>query len=331
MPPTMKDVAALADVSVKTVSRVVNGHPNISAELRTRVSSAIEELQWQPNTHARSLRTGRTGLIALSLDDLRSPRLAQFAEALVLEATRHDLQISLEPSRGRPERVGRTLSALGSTFDGAIHLGPLPDDVLEDLDPTLPVVALLTGGDAESPPPRVATLDVDETAAARLLGQHLRTLGADDITILGLPATTPDAFTAALEREFPRSTVLRPERRADRASGQALTEVLIAEGRTPGALVCADDELAIGALSALRQHGVAIPSRTLLTGHGNLPDGRFTTPSLTTIDIDIAEIARHALDLLRARRDDASRPPARTLLPVNLLRGESTLGLGSAR
>ncbi len=334
MTPTMKDVAARAGVSIKSVSRVVNQHPNISPEVRDRVLHAIDELGWQPNTHARSLRTGRTGVIALSLVDLTTPTSSRLAEALVIEAEREGLQVSIEPSRGRADRVRQTLDSRGALFDAVVHVGPLPAGVpVPAHDPDLPVLTICTSTDPDpGAPPALDTIDIDEAAAAAVLERHLHAVGHGDVVILAHRSGTPDAFVDHLARAFPEAAVLRPEpgeeggHAADRADGRALAARALAAVPSVDTLACADDELAIGALSLLRERGIAVPDRVALTGHGNIEDGWFTTPSLTTIDPAVAEIARRTVELIRRRLGGDRTAARRTLVPVTLVRAESTLG-----
>lgn len=335
MAPTMKEVATRAGVSPKTVSRVVNDHPSISPGVRERVRRAIEELGWVPNAQARSLRTGRTGLIAVSLADLKAPTAARIAQALVSEAERHGLRVSIEPSRGRPARVHQTLASRGALFDAVVHVGPLPAGVeLPPADPERPVVLLGTGVGSPDPSTLADIVDSDEAGAATALTQHLRMVRHHDVVLLGREPGRPDAFLDHLSSAFLGTPVLRPEacerepgrRVADRVAGRRLAALALKRHPEVRALVCADDELAVGALSLLHAHGIDVPERIALTGYGNIDDGRFSTPSLTTIDLDIPELARRAVERIAARRDGDRSEPQRTVVPVRLVRGESTLG-----
>lgn len=333
MATTMKQVAARAGVSPKTVSRVVNAHPSISPEVRRRVQQAIEELDWVPNAHARSLRTGRTGLIALSVVDLKAPTTARLAQALVGEAERHGLQVSLEPSRGRVERVLEAFAARGALFDAVVHVGPLPSGLeLPTPDPERPIILLAR---ATSGPVEADAVDSDDQGAAEALTRHLRRVHhTAEVVLLGREPERPDAFLEHLITAFPDAPVLRPARGdgtsdthpADRAAGRRLAALALETHPEVGALVCADDELAVGALSLLRERGFAVPTDIALTGYGHIDDGRFSTPTLTTIDLHVQEIARRTLDLVLARRDGASGPPERTVVPTSVIRAESTLG-----
>lgn len=332
MAPTMKEVAARAGVSAKTVSRVVNGHPSISPEARARVRRAIDELDWVPNAQARSLRTGRTGLIALSVVDLKGPTTARLAQALVGEAERHGLQVSLEPSRGRAERVLQTFASRGALFDAVVHIGPLPPGLeLPSPDPERPVVLL---GRATGAPSTADVVDSDDVGAADALTRHLRMVRHHTVVLLGREPERPDAFLDRLAAAFPEAPVLRPASAeggtdahvADRTAGRRLAALALERHPELRALVCADDELSVGALSLLRERGIEVPAGIALTGYGNIDDGRFSTPSLTTIDLDVPELARRTVELIVARRDGERGGPRQTVVPTTLIRAESTLG-----
>ncbi|MGY5764163.1 LacI family DNA-binding transcriptional regulator [Brachybacterium sp. DNPG3] len=349
MVPTMREVAAQAGVSITSVSRVVNGHPHISDDIRERVEAAIRELDWRPNLHARTLRTGRTGVLALSLPDLTTPTASRMVQELVTEAARQGMLVSIEPSRGRAERVQQTIDALGASFDGVVHVGPLPAGVAVDSapDPALgPAVApasgsavvaaaaagpralvgVMTGAPPDEPPAGMDLVEADEAAAALAVARHLRTLGRTAPVLLGHPAGRPDEHLRRLAEVLPGAPVLRPRDQADRAAGRALAAAALAAHPDLDALVCADDELAIGALSLLRGRGIGVPDPVAIVGHGGLEDTGFTTPSLTTVDLGATEMARRAVDLVRSRLEDPRRPLQRTVAPISLLRRESTLG-----
>lgn len=336
MTPTMKEVASRAGVSVKSVSRVVNDHPNISDAVRERVRHAIDELDWQPNVHARSLRTGRTGLIALSLIDLTAPTSSRLAQAVVIEAERQGLQVSIEPSRGLASRISQTLDSRGAFFDAVLHLGALPRGVtMPAHDPDLPVLMICPSIDlSDGEPPALDTIDIDEVAAAAAIARHLRMVGHGDVAILAGADGVPNTFVDRLVLDLPHALLLRPSPAADpqshhrgqRSIGRELMTRALELAPTTGTVICADDELAIGALSLLRERGIDVPGQVALTGHGNIDDGWYTSPSLTTIDTGVQETARRAIDMVTARLGGDRSSPRRQVVPVALVRAESTLG-----
>lgn len=330
MAPTMKEVAARAGVSTKTVSRVVNHLPSISDAVRERVRRAIEELGWTPNAHARSLRTGRTGLIGLSLVDLKAPITARLAQALVIEAEREGLRVSIKPSRGRAERIAQTFASRGALFDAVVHIGPLPRGCEPPaFTPERPVVGLCPTSGPEGPAV-LDSIDSDDAGAASALTRHLQRIHHHDVVLLGREAELPDAFLGELIHSFPDAPVLRPGSRsthaADRAAGRTLAALALERHPWARALVCADDELAIGALSLLHDRQLEVPAQVALTGYGNIDDGRFSTPSLTTVDLDLPEIARRAIELISRRTAGDRSAPQRVVVPTTLIRAESTLG-----
>ncbi|WP_235857179.1 LacI family DNA-binding transcriptional regulator [Occultella glacieicola] len=337
MAATMRDVAALAGVSLKTVSRVVNSEPHIRPETVARVREAIARLGWVPNGAARALRTGRTGVIGIAVAGLRRPYLAALVEALVTETDRRGLQAAVEPSHGDPARIRSVLDGRGVSYDGVVLIGDdgagLPlDGALTDR----PVV-VVQGDEGD------ADLVVDDVASAMgMVTRHLAVLGRRRPLLLGgdrgadrgprTPGTLaePGAVTraalaaAGFEAAVP---VIRPDGEWDRAWGAtAAVEALAAHPQTD-ALICVNDEVALGALSALAARGVDVPGRVALFGYDNLDDGWFTTPSLTTVDPGPARLARAALDLLGERiARTAPAAPRRVVLPVELVRRESTMG-----
>ena len=335
----MRDVAALAGVSLKTVSRVVNRQPHTRPEIVERVNVAIAELGFVPNGSARTMRTGRTGVIGIGVAELRRPYLAALVEALVVEADRRGMPAAVEPTHRDPERVRALLDARGRIFDGLVLIGPykepdLPEGVLADR----PVV-VLHGGRL---PLEMDRVDEDVVEAAALVARHLRVMGRSRPVLLG-----PDRARAGEEDPTIPSAVLRASLSTagldassvfavhldgvgDRRAGAAAAVEAIQKYPKLDSLLCVNDEVALGAIAALSARGVDLPGRVAVIGYDNLDDGRFSTPSLTTVDPGAARVARAALELLADRLSGTAPAHARAVtLPVELIRRESTLGVGS--
>lgn len=335
MPATMKEVATRAGVSLKTVSRVVNREPYVRPETVARVETAIAELGWIPNPSARNLRTGRTGNVGIVVAELRRPYLAMLVEALVHEAGLQGLTATVEPTHRRPGRVSEVLAARGHLYDGVVLIDP------EDLDPDIwgrtpqPVV-VVQGGRGRAPVDRV---DEDVIEAAGLVARHLGLMGRTRPVLLG-----PDRARSGPEDESPSAALraafsavgidaaavpriplsgVRDRRAGLRAAAAALEAVPDLD-----ALLCVNDEVAIGALSFLADRGIGVPEDVAIIGYDNLADGQFTTPTLTTIDPSPARLARAALELLTERLGGrASAAPRQITVPVTLVRRESTKGM----
>lgn len=331
----MKDVAALAGVSVKTVSRVVNHEPHTRSEVVARVRAAIEELGWRPNGSARALRTGRTGTVGIAVAELRRPYLATLVEELVNEARRRGLDAVVEPTHRDPARTAAVLAARGRLFDGVLHVGPYKDGDLRGALTDQPVV-IVQGGRIRQ---QVDHVDEDVVAAAALTARHLAVMGRARPALLGPdrarsghePSGPSAALTAALltvDIAVAQVPQLRLANGGQRRAGFEAARLAVRENPGIDALVCASDEVALGAMSALLADGVRVPDDIAVIGYDNLVDGSFSTPSLTTIDPGPGRLARTALDLFTDRLSGQAPADGReVVLPVDLVRRESTMGV----
>jgi DNA-binding LacI/PurR family transcriptional regulator len=217
-----------------------------------------------------------------------------------------------------------------------VHIGPVAPGV-----PTLgaladrPVVVVQGGGRAEG----LDRVDEDVDEAVALIARHLAVMGRRRPVLLGADrahradedlgvASAAMRSALATARLDPAAApVVRIDGVADRRAGARAARRALDEHPDVDALLCANDEVALGALAALAARGIAVPGRVAVLGYDNLDDGRFSTPTLTTIDPGPARLARVALELLAERL--AGRAPAKAsavTLPAHLLRRESTLG-----
>lgn len=316
---TMRDVAARAGVSLKTVSRVVNREPHIRPETQELVRSAIEDLGWIPNSAARSLRTGRTGVVGIVVTELRRPLLAELVETLVTEVNGRGLNAAVEPIHHDDDRLTQVWAQRGATFDGllAVDLPNLPTHAEStDAGPVVRVdVTQPSGGDGYD---RVAT---DLGQAADLVTRHLGVMGRRHPVQLG-PGPLAD------RTETP---VVDLGDEVGRAAGYRAAQRAVVTHPGVDVMVCGTDEVALGALAGLHAAGLAVPEQVAVIGFGALDDGWFATPSLTTIDPEPRTLARSAVDLLARRlAEGGSATPTEILVPVTLVRRESTLGAGGA-
>jgi DNA-binding LacI/PurR family transcriptional regulator len=313
----LKDVAALAGVSVKTVSNVVNGYPHVSPEMRRRVQAALDQLGYRPNLSARSLRRGRSGIIALALPHLQEPYFAELAGAVISSAEARGCTVLVDQTDGVRSREQLALSGIRPHLIDGLLLSPLAvstADLLERRDST-PLV-LLGERISDSPFDHVT---MDNVAAARAATEHLLGLGRRRVAAVGAQDEDAghtarlrlrgytDALTAA-------GTPVRPELVASvvsfhRSDGAAAMEHLLGLPEPPDAVFAFNDLLALGAMRTLHRLGVRIPEDVAVVGVDDVEESRFSTPGLSTVSPDKQHIAELALEaLLRRVEGDVSEP-----------------------
>ncbi|GAA4194813.1 LacI family DNA-binding transcriptional regulator [Microbacterium oryzae] len=330
---TMKDVAALAGVSAKTVSNVVTGTTYVRPETTERVEAAMRELDFVPNLSARGLRNGRSGTIAVALPDLGTAFSAELLHSLVEVAHERGFAVQVEETASDPGREYELLSrARAHLIDGLI-LNPIrfEDSAIGHADHLPPVVLI---GEVEQ---RVADrVHVDSLAASREITRHVIGQGARRIAAVGGDGDDASATaTSRVRLAGYRDALAEAGIPADPAleisslpwtvgSGAAAVEHLLARGARFDAIVAFTDSLAAGALHALHAHGLRVPEDVLLTGFDDVEIARFTTPSLTTIRFDRRAFAREALTLLEWRMGDRAHAPRAVRVPYELVIRGST-------
>ena len=308
MTVSLKDVAQHAGVSIKTVSNVVNDYPFVSAPTRERVQAAIRELGYRPNLSARSLRTGRSGLVALAVPELRTPYFAELADALVHQAGLRGWTVMIEQTDGQRDReVDVLIGHRHQTVDGVIlsPLGLTATD-LRKSRPTVPVVLL---GERIYKGP-VDHVSIDNEAAARQAVEHLLATGRRAIAAIGAQPKNHGTARRRLDGYLAALTDAgRPARPAhiksvpefSRAAGAEAMGKLLAEDPRPDAVFCFSDLLAIGALHQLHARGIRVPEDIAIIGFDDIDDAAYCTPSLSTIAPDKVELAEAAIRLLHSR------------------------------
>ena len=314
----MRDVALLARVSNKTVSNVVNDHPHVRPATRARVQKAIAELGYRPNLSARGLRSGRTGVIGLAVPDLRQNDFAELADAVIAAAERRNLSVIVgQAGTDRDHEVAVLANGLRQT-DGLLfspeRLGTEDRGLLDDVE--YPLVLLgerIFGG----PTDHVTMHNVE---GARAAVDHLIALGRRRIAVVG---AHPDQRTGQLRpsdlrvagyREALAAAGLPHDRRLELSvapwhpeDGAHATRRLLDSGLGFDAVFALNDALAIGVLRALGEAGRRVPDDVAVIGFDNITHGRFTLPSLSTVDPGRDEIAETAVAMLVERIEWGTR------------------------
>ncbi|GIG29166.1 LacI family transcriptional regulator [Cellulomonas marina] len=340
----MRDVALLARVSNKTVSNVVNDHPHVHPETRARVQRAIAELGYRPNLSARGLRSGRTGVIGLAVPDLRQTYFAELADAVLAAAERRNLGVIVgQVGVDREHEIAVLANGLRQT-DGLLFspekLGTEDRGLLDGVE--YPLVLLgerIFGG----PTDHVTMHNVE---AARAAVEHLVGLGRRRIAVLG---AHPDHRSGQLRpsdlrvrgyREALAAAGLPEDPRLEREvapwlpeDGAAATRRLLAEGIEVDAIFTLNDTLAVGALRALGEAGRRVPEDVAVIGFDDITLGRFTLPSLSSIDPGRDEIAETAVAMLVERiawGAGSGHAPRLHKAAFRVVARESTVGPGAS-
>ncbi|MGA0569041.1 LacI family DNA-binding transcriptional regulator [Rathayibacter sp. KR2-224] len=338
MPATMHDVARLAGVSIKTVSNVINGYPHIRPATKQRVEDAIEQLGYHPNPTARSLRSGRTGMISLVIPELRNAYFAELADSVMRAAAEHDLSVLIEQFADSRESELATLQKPRTAMvDGILYsvlaLEQSDVDVIDGIE--MPLVLL---GERIFNGPR-DHVTMQNTEGVRAATEHILSLGRRRVMALG-----------AHPGEVIGSAGLRLEgyRQAMDAAGLPIDENLIVNvgtwHRKDGAeamrafldkgidfdsIVAFNDTLALGAVRVMQEAGIRVPDDVAVIGFDDVDETRYSIPTLSTIDPGRDEIARRAVDILldRMEKDAKAEESAQEIdVPFQLVIRESTGG-----
>ena len=318
----MTDVARLAGVSHQTVSRVLNGHPNVKEQTRLRVRAAIAELGYRPNKAARALVTGRSqliGIVALN-STLYGPSsmLAAFEQAAA--------EAGFAVSVGSVSRLDRSSISdaverhLDQRVAGLVVIAPVASagEALEDMPAGIPLVTI------DGDPKRAhALVTVDQVAGARAATRHLLDAGHRTVWHISGPADWYDAagrvdgWRQALTEAGAEVPPLVP---ADwsAAAGYSAGQML---ARMPEvtAVFAANDHLALGLLRALHERGRRVPRDVSVVGFDDVPEAAFFIPPLTTVRPDFDAVAAAGLSLLLAQIADAAPDPGRVVIAPELV------------
>jgi DNA-binding LacI/PurR family transcriptional regulator len=333
---TVKDVAALAGVSPKTVSNVVSGVVPVAPATRARVAAAIAELGYRPNASARQLRGGRSGFIGLLVPQLDAPYFGELVRHHIDAATEAGFTVLVDQTDGRRERELMLVQG-----DHPLHL----DGVIaatnaltaEDLATRRDRTPLVLLGErlVDAPYDRVS---IDDVASARAATDHLLALGRRRIAVLGAGSLDDDAWVGLRARGFHEALAAAGRGPVDpallvavddfrRPEGAQAMRTLLALDERPDAVLAVNDELALGALRVILQAGLRVPQDIAVAGFDDIADGRFATPSLTTVAPDKRATARTAVSALVARiAGTAPEGPQLFELPFELVVRESTGG-----
>lgn len=326
---TLKDVALLAGVSVATASKALNDRGHVHPDTRARVIEAAKKISFTPNTLAQGLLAGQTGTIGLLTNDL----VGRFSIPILIGAedasVMGKISVLLCDAREDPIREQYHLQALlGRRVDGLIVVGSSTDP-RPSLGPDLPVPVVYAYAPSDNP--RDLSLVPDNVGAGALAARHLLSTGRTKIAHI----TGERGFLAASDRAQGVTEELAAAGldlvggqvhygNWTEAWGRAAAHAVLDQHPDVDAILCGSDQIARGALDALRERGLAVPQAIAVMGFDNwevLVTG--SRPQLTSVDMDLEALGRMAAQSLFAAIDGAERSGVQTLPCRLVVRGST--------
>ena len=322
---TSTDVAREARVSVASVSRVVNGHTNVTPETRRRIVEVVDRLGYVPHTTARSLITRRTHVIGVLLPDLYGEFFSELIRGIDSAAREQRLHLLLSSSHGDAAEMAAAIRAMRGRVEGLLVLAPeLDAEGLGEIDAEVPTVFMNSRiGDARS-----SSLAIDSYGGARAMVRHLVARGHRTIAHVAGPVDNFDSherergYRNELAASLPSARPLVVRGDFAETSGYAAGRELGARTPRPAAVFAANDAMAIGCLAAFDALGLAVPGDIAVAGFDDIPLAAFVRPPLTTMRVPIVELGRGAVTQLAAEiaSPAATRAVTTTLLPELVIR-----------
>ena len=301
---TIKDVAKRAGVGIATVSRTLNGSPQVSPETAARVLKVIEELGYRPNSTAQSLVSGRSHMLGLVVSDITNPFFPELVQGFEDVAVENGYDVLVASTNYDPGRTAQCVHRMiERKIDGVAIMTSEMDPSLADTFARrkVPLVFLDVGRVGKG----VSNVKVDYSVGIDQAVEHLSGLGHRRIAFISGPSQLAsarerrDAFLRRLDDPcFPRRAILIEEGNHKVAGGlEAMLRLLDHEPR-PTAIIASNDLTAIGAMRAIRQRGLRVPEDISVVGFDDIQMAQFTEPPLTTVRLLRTEVARLACDAL---------------------------------
>lgn len=328
---TVRDVAALAGVSISTVSRALSAPGMVSETTRERVEQAAKKLDYRPNPTARGLRVGRTTTLGLLIPDLENPFFASITKAVQSRARTSGYAVFVADSDEDAGQELELVSMLAAQVDGLVLASPRSSDIslLAAVDGR-PAVLLNREVDG------LASLAVDNVGGVRQSLSHLKALGHRTVAAVSGPAGSWSGAerhrgVESAGRELGVEVVDVGHFRPTFSGGVAAADLVVASGAT--AVLTYNDLQALGVVDRLRHRGLQVPRDLSVVGFDDVSVATLVSPALTTVRIPLAALGRGAVDLLVEQLDgdagddlrgdvdlvDEGAPPPRPRLPVELV------------
>lgn len=323
--PTIRDVAALAGVSITTVSKYINGVQRFSEPVEHRMRQAIEQLDYRSNPLARSMITGKTKTIGVVILDIKNPHFTSIVKGANRVALEHGYALLFIDTGENLSREVRLLEALSRRVDGLIVSSRMSEEyMVHVMEFGKPVVFF-----GRSTRPDLPSVGSDGYRAARMVGDLLVGQGHRHVAYLGFPKSRWDkermrGLTHCLQEHGLPFYHFEVEG-VSPSDGEQACSLILQQKTRPDALVCYNDMLAIGVMKELIKQGIKIPSDMSIVGFDNVMFGQYTLPTLTTVDMQSERSGELAMQLLlRQINEGISKDIGYTMLEPRLILRDST-------
>ncbi|HNT78788.1 MAG TPA: substrate-binding domain-containing protein [Anaerolineae bacterium] len=324
---TLHDVASLSGVSYQTVSRVINQHPHVAPRTRQKVLQAISQLDYRPNQAAKVLATGRSDMLQLIMYDMR------YGDPLppMLGAARergYTLLISEINPLAAKEEIHKALQDVANRMiDGLIVFTPyqfIPYEEMREVCRDIPFVFVDTDPGFKAP-----SVIFDQRHGVALAVEHLIGLGHRQIAEVHGPPLHSDArirhesfLTALAAHGLEPGPIERGEFVI--SSGYNATQHLLASDKPFSAIFVGNDRMALGALRALREHGLRVPEDVSIVGYDDMAEAAYFMPPLTTVRQNLSTLAQQSIAYLVSMIQDRTMPIQQRVLYPELIVRAST-------
>jgi LacI family repressor for deo operon, udp, cdd, tsx, nupC, and nupG len=328
----IKDIAARANVSPATVSRVISSPHLVSKKTLQKVQKVIDEAGYRPNRMGSSLRTRRSGNIVAIIPDITKPVNAGIIRAIEQVAQSNGYSILLGDTQGLEERERHYAELVEQgQADGILLFGArLPFDI-DNSRPLKDQLPPIVNGNERIDSDQLVQVSVDNVAAAKMAVTHLTSLGHKRIAAVTGPMDVPssserlqgyrDALASAGLSFDPELVV---QAGYDAITGMEAGRTLLQRKERPTAIFCFDDDTAIGVMKLYQQQGFMIPQDVSIMGFDDIHYAEFVTPALTTVHQPLEEIGKTCINLLLQQLAGKTVAPGRQFLPFELMIRGST-------
>ncbi|MGN6479042.1 LacI family DNA-binding transcriptional regulator [Luteibacter sp.] len=323
---TVKEIAAIANVSVATVSRALQRPEIVSEETRLRIHEVVKRLGYTPNALARNLRTARTRLIVALVPDISNPFFSEVIRGIEQVAYETGYSVLLGETQSNLVREqAYAVMVAARQADGIVTMfHRIPSIPFEGRLPVVNACEYVKDS-------AISSVYIDNVAAATNAVDYLVTLGHRDIAFIAGPASSPicvdreQGYHLALERA---GLIFNPALSAvgdfSIEAGERAIELFLSQGHPFSAVFCSNDEMAIGAMRALISRGLRVPEDVSVVGFDDIRFSRYTSPSLTTVAQPKNALGREAMTMLIELLNDPEVPPRKRVLSAELVVRGST-------